>query len=105
VRAELRTDTSNASKRSRTDITLSSGGAVFQAAQPIAAIETLLEMARRHVREGVLRVARQEEIVSELDRGNHPETATFGRDVLKTMRLSLDLMKHHLWAIEKRWKS
>jgi hypothetical protein len=105
VRAELRTDTSNAPKRSRTDITLSSGGTVFQAAQPIAAIETLLEMARRHVWEGVIRVVRQEEIVSELERVNYPETATFDRNVLKTMRLSLDLMKQHLWAIEERWTS
>ena len=30
--------------------------------------ETLLEMARRHVCEGVMRVARQEEIVAALDR-------------------------------------
>jgi hypothetical protein len=36
-------------------------------------------MARRHVWEGVIRVVRQEEIVSELERVNYPETATFDR--------------------------
>jgi hypothetical protein len=64
--------------------------------------ETILEVAQRHVREGATRLARQEEIVSELDRENFPEAADLGRVVLKTMRCSLDLMKHHLWAIEER---
>ena len=64
--------------------------------------ETLLETARRHVREGAERVTRQEAIVAGLERDNHPDAATFAREVLKTMRSSLDLMKRHLRAIEER---
>jgi uncharacterized coiled-coil protein SlyX len=64
--------------------------------------ETILEMARRHVREGAIRFARQEEIVAELDRDNYPQAAALGRVVLETMRSSLDLMKRHLRAIEER---
>jgi hypothetical protein len=64
--------------------------------------ETILEVAQLHVREGAIRLARQEEIVSELDRENYPEAADLGRVVLTTMRCSLDLMERHLWAIEER---
>ena len=53
--------------------------------------ETVLDMARRHVREGAERIARQEEILVELDSGNYPEAAALGRAVLETMRSSLDL--------------
>jgi hypothetical protein len=62
-------------------------------------------MAQRHVREGEKRVARQERIVAELDRDNHPEAAALGRKVLGTMHASLDLMKLHLRAIEERPKN
>ena len=63
---------------------------------------TKLAMARRHVREGVIRLARQEEIVAELDRGSYPEAAALGRAVMETMRSSLDLWEYHMRAIEKR---
>jgi hypothetical protein len=59
--------------------------------------ETLLETARRHER-----VTRQEAMVAELARDNHPDAATLAREVLKTMRSSLDLMKRHLRAVEER---
>ena len=39
---------------------------------------TILEMARRHVCEGKIRLARQEEIAAELDRGSYPEAAALG---------------------------
>ena len=64
--------------------------------------ETLLQKARRHVREGEDRIARQEATVAEFERNNHPEAATLGRGVLQTMRNSLDLMKRHLRQIEER---
>jgi hypothetical protein len=48
--------------------------------------ETLLKTARRHVREGAERVTRQEAMVAELERDNHPDAATLAREVLKTMR-------------------
>jgi hypothetical protein len=37
-----------------------------------------------------------------LQRDNHPDAATFAREVLKTMRSSLDLMQRHLRATEER---
>ena len=79
-----------------------------QAGKPIVSgnTETLLEMARRHVCEGVLRVARQEEIVAALDRDiNHRSQAALAREILVSLNTSLNLMKHHLRSIEERWKS
>ena len=64
--------------------------------------ETILEMGRRHVREGAVRVARQEEIISEFDRANHLLAAALGKVVLETIRTSLDLSKRHLRALEGR---
>ena len=67
--------------------------------------ETLLEMARRHACEGVMRVARQEEIVAALDRNiNYRSQAALAREILVTLNSSLNLMKHHLRSIEERWK-
>jgi hypothetical protein len=63
---------------------------------------TLLETARRHVREGEERIVRQEATVAELERNNHAEAAGFARGVLETMCVSLDLMKQHLRRIEER---
>ena len=67
--------------------------------------ETILEMARRHVREGEERIARQEGVLAKLDRDNHPQAAVLGRAVLETMRLSLNLSKQHLRALEEKSKS
>ena len=66
--------------------------------------ETLLEIARRRVSEGVIRLARQEEIVAELNRGSYPEAADLSRVVLETMRSSLVLWEYRLRAIEERSK-
>lgn len=54
------------------------------------------------MREGAERVTRQEAMVAELERDNHADAATLAREVLKTMRSSLDLMQRHLRAIEER---
>jgi hypothetical protein len=65
--------------------------------------ETLLDMARRHVREGRARVVRQEEIVAALDRDIHYRSqAALAREILASLHTSLDLMKRHLRAIEAR---
>jgi hypothetical protein len=66
-------------------------------------LETLLDMARRHVREGGARVVRQEEIIAALDRDTHYRSrAALAREILASLHTSLDLMKRHLRAIEAR---
>jgi hypothetical protein len=65
--------------------------------------ETVLELARRHVREGAERIARQEAIVAELDGFDHP-VAGLAREVLEALQDSFELMLDHLEAIEKRSK-
>ena len=70
-------------------------------AQPV---ESLLEMARRHVREGEHRVARLETIIADLERAGHADSAGLGRTALATVRTSLHEMKRHLRGIEARAK-
>jgi hypothetical protein len=66
-------------------------------------IETLLEMARRHVREGTERVVRQEAIFDALDRDIlYRPQAALAKGVLAILGRSLDLMERHLQEIEKR---
>ena len=67
--------------------------------------ETELERARRRVREGKERVARQAAIVAELERDNHSAAAALARRLLRTLRSSLNLAKDHLREIEKRANS
>jgi hypothetical protein len=68
--------------------------------------ETLLEMARRHVREGAQRVVRQEEIVAMLDRDtNYRSQAALAREILASLHASLHAMNSRLQAIEERSKS
>jgi hypothetical protein len=66
--------------------------------------ETTVETARRHVREGEERMARQAALVAGLVRDRRHEAATLGRLVLMTMHASLDLMRGHLRQIERRSK-
>jgi hypothetical protein len=61
----------------------------------MAAPETTLEWAERHVRQAEAAVARQEEIIAEMDRDGHPEAAARGRKVLETLRVSLRLAREH----------
>ena len=70
-----------------------------------AQTETLLQQARRHVREGEVRIARQEALVARSGTDGHADAATVARGVLETMRSSLDLMKYPLRQIEERSKS
>ena len=68
--------------------------------------ETILERARRHVREGAERVVRQEEIVAMLDRdANYCPQAALAREILASLHASLHAMNSRLQAIEERSKS
>ena len=68
--------------------------------------DSQLEMARRHVRVGTERVARQEELVAWLDQeGNYPSQTALAREILATLRTSLDLMRDHLRRIEGKSES
>jgi hypothetical protein len=58
-----------------------------------------IETARRHVREGEARVARQEAVVSELAGHSLPREATKVQDALDVMRDTLYLAKQHLWQV------
>jgi len=66
--------------------------------------ETVLEIARRHVREGEERLARQIALVAKLERDNHTEPVALATKVLETIRLSLDMSKRHLSRLETRSK-
>ena len=48
--------------------------------------ETLLEMAERHVAESKERIARQNALIEEMVRDNHPDVAARGRRVLATKK-------------------
>ena len=68
--------------------------------------ETPLEAAQRHVREATERVVRQEAIVARLDKHrNHRPQAALAREILASLRTSLDAMKSRLRAIEERSES
>lgn len=70
--------------------------------QPAAALSALeqehLRMARRHLTEGEARVARQAELVRELEADGHP--AELARDLLRVFRETLDQMRAHRAYLE-----
>jgi hypothetical protein len=66
--------------------------------------ETPLEMARRHVREGEKRLARQTALVAEMDGFGHHEMAALGREILENIRSALEFQRDHLREIEGRLK-
>ena len=66
--------------------------------------ETLLEMERRHIREGAERIIRQEAIIAKLGDGNCSDTAILAKEILTIMRSSLDLAKRRLRQIEEQSK-
>jgi hypothetical protein len=75
-------------------------------AMPVIGRETPLEAARRHVREGARRVARQEGIVAMLDKdANYRPQAALAREILASLHASLYVMNSRLQAIEDRSKS
>ena len=63
--------------------------------------EDPLAQAERHVREGEGRIARQHEIIAELDRDGHAPMAAEARQLLATLQQTLDLAREHL-HIERR---
>lgn len=63
--------------------------------------EDLVEMERRHIREGEARVARQEEIVNGIGPGWDPDVAARARDLLALFRESVALSKDRLAALER----
>jgi hypothetical protein len=66
--------------------------------------ETELDRARRHVREGEERLARQTVTLAEMQIGHDAELAALGSRLLENMQTSLDLQKRHLREIEGRSK-
>jgi hypothetical protein len=65
--------------------------------------EDLIEMERRHIREGEARIARQEEIVSRLDAswGHESDHALTAHALLVTFREFVALAKHRLDDLER----
>jgi len=64
--------------------------------------EDLLAMAERHVREGEARILRQERIIAEMERDNHPEAERMGRVVFVQFKRSLDLAREHLESLRRK---
>jgi hypothetical protein len=58
--------------------------------------EDPLTIATRHVAMDKAHVARQEAIVAKLVRDGHEEQAVLARQVLETMRTTLNLAREHL---------
>ena len=68
----------------------------MQQAGAVSASETPLEMARRHVAEGEERIARQELLISNLDRHGQTAMALRARDLLNQMRDFQRKAREHL---------
>ena len=60
-----------------------------------------LLVAERHVREAEARIARQREIIVEMDRDKHPQAAKVGRELLNTLLQSLDVAKQHVERLKR----
>jgi hypothetical protein len=58
--------------------------------------EDPLAMIRRHVLEAEGHVARQEALVTKLDRGGNVALAAHAREILATLKKSLELAQDHL---------
>jgi hypothetical protein len=58
--------------------------------------ESPLSQAQRHVLENEQRVARQRDIIAEMDRDEHPKVAAKARRLLETMEETLRLARQHL---------
>ena len=59
-----------------------------------------IETARRHVREGEVRLARQEAILSKLQTHNYSRATATARDALDAIRNSFHLAKQHLRQVD-----
>jgi hypothetical protein len=60
-----------------------------------------LELAERHVAEAEIRVTRQEQIISEMERHKHFGVAARGRDILATFNATLELLRAHLAVLRR----
>jgi hypothetical protein len=58
--------------------------------------ETPLEQAERHVAEIEARIARQREIIDEMERDHHPTAAATGRRVLAVMQETLRVLRRQV---------
>jgi hypothetical protein len=66
--------------------------------------ETDLEKARRHVREGELRLARQCAVVTQLGLAGDEAGAMFAKWLLEAIQGGLELQRRHLRYIESQLK-
>src|SRR5689334_12085011 len=63
---------------------------------PMRPGETDLDRAKRHVAEAEAHVARQKQIIDEMERDDHPEAAERARNLLATFCRTLEVMRAHL---------
>ena len=61
-----------------------------------------LIVAERHVRQIEAHIARQHEIVAEMERDHHPMTAEVARKVLDTLLQTLDTAKQHVELLKEQ---
>ena len=61
-----------------------------------------IETARRHVREGEERIARQQVLMEKTESARYLGDAAQGTKLLNSMRFTLDLARHHLQRLESR---
>ena len=57
--------------------------------------ETPQEMAARHIAESEVRIARQKKLIEEMDRDDHPDAASRGRQVLAVFEETLRVLRRH----------
>jgi hypothetical protein len=62
-----------------------------------------IEEGKRHLREGEARVARQKELIAELERDGH-ETAQ-ARDLLASFEATLEAQHHHMNLMMRRFRA
>ena len=59
-----------------------------------------IETARRHVREGEERIARQQALMEKTESARYLGDADLGAKLLNSMSFTLDLARHHLQRLE-----
>jgi hypothetical protein len=69
-------------------------------ARTVEQIAREIEIARRHVREGEERIARQQVLMEKTESARYLGDVTQGTKLLNSMRFTLDLARHHLQRLE-----
>jgi hypothetical protein len=64
--------------------------------------ETPLDQVERHIREAEGLIARQEELIADLERHDHAEAAVRGRELLATLRRTLEVAREHRRVLLER---